>query len=45
MDDETYTCELCGEDFTDEEITSTFYWQVCDACKDEQEAVNWEIPT
>lgn len=43
-DDDMTECELCGECFSEEEITSTFYWTVCDQCREDQEDNNWVVP-
>jgi hypothetical protein len=42
MDDELLECELCGDDFPEENMNQTFYWCVCDECRDEDESCVWK---
>ena len=31
-------CENCGESFPDDELNISFFWVVCDKCRDDHDA-------
>ncbi len=37
MDHDLADCEICGEMFPSEALTKSFYWTVCDECKEDYE--------
>jgi len=32
-----HECEMCTESFDEDDLTMTFYWTVCDECKEHHE--------